>query len=431
MNNRKKILLSVLHSLWMILLVFILQKSPIIFNYEVNLTQNLWETEFYARFGKVKNQNQFTQKFFFINTARSFEIDDETPSETANLRTNRAQLLSVLKTLNENKDDFAVIFLDIFIPEAQSATDIELQKVVGELKQHKKIVTVTNVVNYYEPMTNLPSLVKSIRFHSNDYTLYEKNMFGDALSGPAYYPLSNSDAFFKFNYNVRIENKSRKQAPLLLYECIDSKTAKAPFGFGLFYKYNGDGRLYQNIYIPKIILDNNSLHYVKDETSAQNAEFLNELADDEEFLTDKLSREPGKIIFIGDMSFGDVHYAKGARISGPMLVANTLIALMEANNRISYLYLIFLVFAFSAVSYLTFNPKILETESRRKIKFSLLHSIYQYLISKSNYLILLGATLVGIFIFNQYIFLFFNLIYIFLLSKIINWNKKSRAAFSA
>ncbi|MDD3459022.1 MAG: hypothetical protein PHO74_06060 [Weeksellaceae bacterium] len=420
-SQKRKIWISMLHSLWMVLLVFILQKLPVIFNYEVNLTHNLWETEFYARFGKVKDHDKFAQKFFFVNTARSFEIDDEAPSGTANLRTNREQLLSVLKSLNANKNDFEVIFLDIFVPEASSETDEELQKVVAELKQHKKIVTVTHVVNYYEPMSNLPSLVQSIKFHSNDYTLYEGNAFGDSLSGPAYYPLSNSDAFFKFTYNVRIEDELRKQAPLLLYECISDKTAKNPFLFGLFYKYNGDGRFYQNIYIPKIILNNNDLHYFKTEEFAQNAEFLSELAVDEEFLQDKLSREPGKIIFIGDLSFGDIHYAKGARISGSLLVANTMIALMEAHNRISILYLIFLVLAFAVISYFTFWPKMLKKENQRKIRFRRLNSVYRYMISKSNYLILLATSLIGIFIFKQYIFLFFILIYIFLLNKTIGF----------
>jgi|GEM_PF-2469242 len=423
-NWKRKILISVLHSFWMILLVFVLQKLPVILNYEVNLTQNLWETEFYARFGKVKNNDKYSRKFFFINTARSFEIDDDSPPGTANLRTNREQLLSVLKTLNENKASFEAAFLDVFIPEAQTETDIQLRQIVAELKQNKKIVTVSNVVNYYEPLSDLPSLVKSIRFHSNDYTLYEENMFGNSLSGPAYYPLSNSDAFFKFSYNVPIEKKLRKQASLLLYECISGNTAESPFLSGLFYKYKSDSRLYQNIYIPKIILSNEDLHYVKTEEFAQNTEFMNELADDEEFLADKLRREPGKIIFIGDMSFADIHYAKGARIGGPLLVANTLIALLDANNRISYLYLLFLAIAFSAVSYFTFWPKILEAESRRKIRFRLLHSAYQYFIAKSNYLILLMTTLIGIFVFNQYIFLFFNLIYIFLLSKIVRWQKR-------
>lgn len=432
-NLKQRILLSVLHAFWMVLLIFILQKLPVILNYEINLTQDLWQTEFYARLGNVQNNDKYTKKFFFINTSRSFEIDEKVRDGIANLRTDRKQLLSILKTLNESKQSFDVIFLDIFIPEtkAETETEIQLQKIISELKKNKKIVTVSNVVNFYEPLSNLPPLIKSIRFHSNDYTLYEENAFGDSLSGPAYYPLTNSDAFFKFNYNISIGNKMRKQAPLLLYECISNETAEAPFMFDLFYGYKDKAGLYQNIYIPKIILNNGDLHYYKTDLFTQNTEFLSELVNDEEFLKDKLNREPGKIIFIGDMLFADVHYAKGTRISGPVLVANTLIALLEANNRISYLYLIFLIIAFSIVSYFTFWPKILERESKRKIRFPIFHSVYQYIIAKSNYLILLITSLIGIFVFNQYIFLFFNIIYVFLIGKLLKLLTKRKSKTTA
>lgn len=405
-------------------MVFLWLRQPVIYDYEFGLTKKLSEIEYSTRMGKVKYRDEYKKKFLFVNTAHSLITDDEVAENEPNVRTNPAQLATVLENLYQHKNLYDIIFLDVYFPFAKSKEDSALISIVHRLQEAKKIVTVTQVLQE-EPQDNeahLPDWIKIFQTYKDNTRLQvNPNMFGNQFSAPAFYPLSNIDAFYKFIYNIEIDGKLHKEAPLLMYENIKQQTANSPFMMGVFYRYKGNSSIYQNIYPPRIILTDEQLEWDKKEHFGNrvNLDFLADFG--EESLVLRLKDGEKKIIFIGDLVYGDNHTTAQGKIKGILIVANALIALLENTNQLSYAFLVFLFFLFALISYLTFYTHHRELLKKEFVRNPLLNKMIIFVIERANYLILFLGTLVGIFIFNHYLFLLFNTIYLFLLEKIIGW----------
>lgn len=431
---KKRFFWSIAHGIFMILLVLLWMRQPFIFKYEYNTTENLLSFKDFKGFTENSVRNKYINQFFFINTAHSFIIDDEA-SETGklNVRTDRQQILELLKILNKNPDVFEILFLDVFIPEIKSESDKELILVVEKLKEKNKIVTANIIVDDFidpnkEALQNdkAPRIVKQMKSSLKYQRENHPNIFGEHLSGPLYYPLSMNDAFYKFHHSVKINKDYIKQAPLLLKEIKEGKKAKKPFFWNTLYFYEDDFSLYQNIDIPEMILSSNDLYDMNMNSTFQNTGNLDTWIElDGEILLDKLRSEPGKIIVIGDMALGDIHYTLAGRTEGPLIVANTLISLIEGHNKLSYPYLLYLIFSFGLVSYLTFYPEVLSNLKEKQFRNRAINFFYHYLVDKSKYLVLFFATLIGLYVFKHYMFLLFTLFYIYVVGLIIREYKRA------
>ena len=79
----------------------------------------------------------------------------------------------------------------------------------------------------------------------------------------------------------------------------------------------------------------------------------------------------GKILFIGNFE-GDTHATPVGKISGPVMLANIYLSLLNREHVISYGFLIALFIVFSALSYMAWFKKMPEI----KLNFNFLFSSY-------------------------------------------------------
>lgn len=434
-RSRKRLYWSLGHGLFMIFLVFCWMRQPFIFKYEYNATENLLSFKDFKGMTENSLRNKYVNKFFFLNTSHSLITDEEASEDgKINVRADRKQLTELFQILQKHPDLYDIIFMDVFIPEIKSDEDTELIEVVAALQDQRKIITANIVVDDYidrrkEVKSNnrQPRIFKQMKASFKYKKENVPNIFGSEFSAPMYYPISMNDAFYKYHHNLKIEGTYTKQAALKLYENLTNKSARNPFLWDVLYLYQDEYALYQNIDIPEMVLSSEDLFDIHSHENFQNTGNLDMWIDfDGEFLIDKLRSEPGKIIIIGDMALGDIHYSLAGRTEGPLIVANTLISLLEKNNRLSYLFLGYLWLSFSLVSYLTFYPEILENLKTKNFRLRLFNFFYHYLLDKANYLVLFIATLIGLYAFKHYIFLLFTLFYIYIVGLIIKEYKRNR-----
>ncbi len=410
----KRILISALHGLFMIILMFVWLRQPYIFGYEFSMTKDMIGLESYFRLGETKNRKKYYDKFYFINTSNSLIVDKNASSYQPNVKTDREQLLKFLEIAETHKNLYDIILFDVFINELENKTDTLLYNTIYRLKQKGKIVTSNNVNDNY------------IRKKDTYYSMVEKNALGDTLSGSVYYPMSMEDSFYKFSYQLLPDKgEKQKQLPLLAYECMQKDKANSSFLFNTFYTYKHKKGIFQNIYIPRITLGyKDIILQSNDDAIAPNTSNLSWLYDDEESVVKVLQSKPKPVIVIGDVLWGDKHYSTNGLIQGPLIATNALIALMEQNNQMHLYYLLFLWLTFTVVSYFTFYPYLIQRAKNATIKVSWLAKIRNYIMDELNYFILVFATLFGVFVFDHYIFLLFNVMYIYILEKILPFIKE-------
>lgn len=443
MNTKsKRIALVSVHSLWMILLVFFWMRQPFISDKEFGLTAKLVEEGDKYRWNKEKVKKKYLEKFFFINTSHSLEAYDEAPFDwSSNVITNRGQLLSVFKKLENHTDKFDLVFLDVYIDAHRNDSvgaqiDAELAAVISRLKKKEKVITVSNISDYLGSSFPAPRVESVDRVLTNKL-VYEPNIFGDDLSGSAYYPPSLGKSFYRFQYQMKVDDREIKQASMLMYELAMNDRAGNPFLFDLFYKYENQPGVFQNITIPRMKLKDSDLKTGVLLKNKEGVEMekpvvmnLNLLYDEDETLLEEIiSHFPNQIIVIGDMNFIDNHETTGGVVAGPVVVANTLITLFEKENKLHFLYFVFLFFAFAAVSYFTFYPEVTQKLKAKKFKYEIIGYPYHYVMGKLNYFILFVTAILGLVIFKAYIYFFFSFFYVFFITRaraFINYVEEAR-----
>lgn len=412
-KHLKRWSISLLHGLWMTLLVFLWLRQPYIFDYEFDATKDINDIEWYLRGGKVYGEDEYGKKFLFVNTSQSLVVDSTCAYNQPNVKTDRKQLNEFLEILNKNPNLYEGILFDVFVDELQDKDDSLLYNIIMQLKAKHKIATVNNIdENYY--------------YQGKDkyYSVLKQNAFGTELSGTDFYPKSMSDAYYKFQYQIKPdEGDLQQQLPLLAYENMTGKQSSKPFFFDIFYRYKGDSKLYMNYYIPRIVLGYNDIVIQSDEEK-ENTIQLSWYYNSEDAVKQMLIQHKKPIIIIGDLLLGDLHYSTNGLIRGPLIAANAMIPLLNGGNCLHISYLLFLIIAFTIISYLTFYHSDLKEWKPKRIKSELLQNIISGFLDNLNYLILIIVTMYGIFMFNNYIFLIFNLLYIFAIEKLLDFTKK-------
>ena len=425
-KKNKRILLSFIHAFWMITLMLFWVRQPFIFDYEFEICKDLIDIETVIRLGNTQGQKEYQNKFLFLNVSKNKEILTLNDEVTVT-RTSKNELQKTLNILAQDTTKFKAILLDILIDKEEneqnkSAID-SLQEAVDKLKG--KII----LTNEFDGEVIKKSAI----------TTDSKN------TGIATYNKSLSDAFYRLDFSKKLshDNKYYKQTPLLMYELIENKKASQPFCFGLFYTYKNDLHLYQNVIVPKMtLLDENRItlenaYYKALDTTYFGIKFLKKEPIEYSYncydigtfnsnyhqtAFDDLKKP---IIIIGDFE-SDIHYTTNGQVSGPMVLANSIISLYNGSNKISFWYLFFIISSFTFISYLTFFYLPYQSENKFKSKYKWLNAIVNFIIDEINFVVLALVTLIGIFVFKYYMFLFFNTIYLMIVSKIIDWNIKRK-----
>lgn len=432
----KRLFISFFHAILMIGMMLFWIRQPFIFDYEFEICKDLIDLEYVIRLGNTQGENEYQNKFLYLNTSNNKELEIEN-QETSKSRTSRKELQKTLNILANNSTKFKVVLLDIFLDKPDNQNDsirvkdsvgiINFQKTIDRLEG--KIVITNEVINAeYTTINQSPLKTK------------KENI------GIATYNKSLSDAFYRFDFSKKIDedNQYHKQTPLITYELLEKKNATKPFFFGLFYKYNdkNDHHIYQNIIVPKMTLldgnkiSNRSLMNSQNDSLYFGIPFLNKKSHKDvnyydigefndlyyETAFDKLKNP---IIIIGDFD-SDIHYTTNGQVSGPLVLANCIISLYNKSNKLSVWYILFVITSFTFISYLTFFYLPFERQDKFKSNMNWLNSIINFLINEVNFIILILVTLIGIFVFKYYMFLFFNTIYLMIISKIINWNIKRK-----
>lgn len=430
---RKRIGVSFLHAIWMVFLTFLWLRQPVIFDFETGITKGINDIVYYFNLGKNKTYDQYKNKFFYINTTHNLILDQNAPYYLPNVRTNRKDLVVLLDSLDRHSDAFESIFLDVFISEVEDSTDQALVNIVKRLQYKQKMIAVSEIVDNIDRSYKQPELLRSIHSYFKERnTFLFPNVFDPEYSGPVYYPLSNSDAFYKITYNFEVEEERVSQAPLKMYEAISERKAKPPFFLNLFYKYENLPGVYQNIYAPPMVIGMQDLSYGNNPLDYQNLENMEVFLEDGfAFLLQKLKEDSEKkIIIIGDFVFGDDHHSSVGRIKGPLIAVNSLIALKSESNKLSIKFIWFLVFSFFLVSYFSFYPEVISGLSKKNYKHYFTNTVFVYIVRKMKYLILFVSTIIGVLWFNYYLFLFSCLIYIYFVSHIVKWWRMRKAGIS-
>lgn len=431
---RKRIFWASLHSIWMIILVFAWMKQPVTWNYEFTTTKELLYISNGLKPKKTKLLKKYAREFLFINTAYSLKSYDEAPDYWgSNVITDRNQLTELMYLLLENQSHFKIAFLDVYLDRLiEGEQDQNLQKSVEKLKANHKLVTVNHVEQYYQKSRS--SFRQKVHKNFPDSLVLRPNILGEILSAPTFYRPSVQNTFYRFEFQLK--KGTLKQAPLLVYEIDQGITAKKPFLFNLFYKYDGKSGIHQNLYIPNMVLPSTLPETVMSldshgEKMEKLVKFdLNNLHSwgdyGKEILRDNLETFPNQILIIGDLGYMDRHATLKGVQNGSIIFSNLLIDLKEGANKLRGIYLVFLFISFFMVSYLTFYPNRLTELQQIEINIWGLNFLYHYFLRRLNYILLFFTVLLGLFWFNTYLFFFFNLIYIYILSQLIDYRKYKR-----
>jgi hypothetical protein len=169
-----------------------------------------------------------------------------------------------------------------------------------------------------------------------------------------------------FNKFRIVKNGYFSSIPVKLQECIDSVVYKRHFLYSTFNDSLCLSAIWPTLYLRNDQLQNNAL--------VQFAQYYNlgELLLDLEANPDNMSKYfQGKILFIGNFE-GDTHATPVGKISGPVMLANIYLSLLNREHVISYGFLIALFIVFSSLSYVAWFKKMPEI----KLNFNFLFSSY-------------------------------------------------------
>ncbi len=361
------------------------------YDYTFNLEENFFKKVSTFRDKVYSPPPKRTADFVFINTGKDLTLIEDTIDYGNVAISDREKILQLFRFLNVTPRGprFCVLDIQFYYPyNIQPSVDSMLQR---ELTAYGKVV--------------LP-VVK------NPNGLYAKPIY-TATYGHSNYRTFGS-AFNKFRILIQEEIKS---IPIVMHEKID----KAKY-LDHFYYPTCNGRLCLSAIWPTYYLKDSDLkkstniksleeiegaRQVAKKTTLGTAEYLNlgELLFDIEANPDAYLRAfENKIMIIGNFQ-EDVHVTPIGKISGPLLLANLYLSLLNHEHLVSPWLLLLMVASFSGLSYVAIYKKM--PELNIKFKFMLSSFLTKFIKSYVSYFgAMFAISLVAFLIFNVQIALF-------------------------
>ena len=307
------VLFFVLHSFFLTMVSIYLLNLSYIYEDELYLVQ---ATSVIKKF-LIRNQTKpDRQRFLFVNVAWEKQLIDKLDAQGFTLGTqvitDRKKITGFLKKLNAEPVNHQYLLCDInFID--PSNDDEELQKEFDHLK---------NYIVSYSPGIN----------KKDSNTILNANK---AVSG---YETYNIDKFIKFKI---VQSDSFKSIPVRMYEDLHQKKLDID---DYFFKI---GKKY---ILNSFIVDFRIWSYDFSENSQYKYDLIN--LGDFLYLPDsafkKLTQD--RLIIMGDFEENDVHETIYGRMSGPLILQNTFLALENEDNVISPFFVLYLFICFFIIS---------------------------------------------------------------------------------
>lgn len=364
---RKKIFLSFLSGLVILIITWIYQS----YNFSFFIEDAFFRKTFFWKYKIFHSAPENKREFVFLNTGKDLAIVDDTTEYGSVAISDREKILEITRILNSQPDKplFVVIDIQFYLPySVNRQIDTLLQ---DEINKSDRIL--------------IPIIKEA----------------GGKFKKPIYnaqYAYSGYETFgFGFN-KFQIWNKGDIHSiPVVLHERVDSSVYKQHKLY-----LSNDGHLSLTAIWPS--------YYLIDAEVKENKTSISQSYNLGEVLialkanpSDYSKIFPNKIVIIGNFA-DDIHYTPVGPMSGSVLLANIYLSVLNKQHWVSYIFLVIMLVAFSALSYLAWFSKIPEVKFKFKFIFS--PDVIKFL---KGYLSYFGSmfilSLIAI-LFNMYLALF-------------------------
>ena len=313
----------------------------------------------------------------------------------------RKKLARFFNILNRKPNNQKYVICDIFFADPAQPDDC-----IGD--------TISPDVQLKAELAKMKNVVLSYHF-KNDSDSLDLPIFLDAPRGIADYTTTNN-TFLKFNL---LHRDTIKSSPLLMYEYLHQQKLKKKNGF-----YWLNNRRILKSFIVDFRIRNYDLFIANDHYKVDNLDALLTLDD-----KDVLAHVKDRIIIIGDFQT-DKHETIYGETVGPLILLNTYLALVNGDNVITPLFLLFLFVCFFGISVMVFYPSNLFEKWLVK---TFEHTQFKHAITVLSYMsILIATSLLSFFLFNTHLSILLLTIYLWALKKAtrfayrqIGWIKKA------
>ena len=296
----------------------------------------------------------------------------------------RKKLARFFNILNSKPNNQKFVICDIFFADPSQPDDC-----VGD--------TISPDVQLKAELAKMKNVVLSYHF-KNDVDSLDLPIFLDAPRGIADYTTTNN-TFLKFSLLYRDTIKS---SPLIMYEYLHKQKLKKKNGF---YWLNNNRVL--KSFIVDFRIRNYDLFIAQDHYKVDNLDALLTLDDKE-----VLEHVKDRIIIVGDFQT-DKHETIYGETVGPLILLNTYLALLNGDNVVTPLFLLFLFICFFGISVMVFYPSNLFEKWLIK---TFENTQFKYAITFLSYMsILIATSLLSFFVFNTHLSILLLTIYLWAL----------------
>ncbi len=365
---RRKILLSLLSGLVILIITWAYQS----FNFSFFVEDSFFKKISFWKYQIYNSKPDRKADFVFLNTGKDVALVDDT-TEYGNVAiSDREKIYQLIKIINENaaKPLFTVLDIQFYYPYSINLQADSLLQ--AELKKNPRIV------------------IPIIKGGSGKYIkpLYD-----------AHYAFSGYETFgFGFNKFRIWDHGDIHSIPVTLHETLDTAIYKDHL---LYTTCNG------HLCLPAVwpsfyLLDKDVKENKTEITQSYNLGEMLILLQANPADYDTIFKD--KIVVIGNFA-EDVHSTPVGSMSGSVLLANIYLSLLNKEHFVSYLFLVILLIAFSALSYLAWFSKMPEVKFKFKFVFSpdVIKFVRGYLSYFGSMFLL---SLLALFLFNMHLALF-------------------------
>lgn len=386
-----KLAVAIVHAILLIYFTFQLLNQPFVHGNEVPLVQG-------ANYFKnivLSIENKPSHKdLMFIDVAYDKQMIEKLDTNGFPIGkqaiTDRKKLAKFFKILNSKPSNQKFVICDIFFGEPATIDECAGDTVSADVALKAELKKMKNIVLSYHFKEDKDSL--------------DLPIFKDPPRGIADYKTTNN-TFLKFNLLYRDTIKS---SPLLMYEILHKQKIKKG---KWFYWLNGKRVL--KSFIVDFRVRNYDLFVSKNRYKVDNLDALLTLDD-----KDILAHVKDRIIIVGDFQ-NDKHETIYGETVGPLILLNTYLGLLNGDNVITPMFLLFLFVCFFGLSFMIFHPA---NRFEKWLKNTFENTQFKAAITLLSYMSLLIVTsILSFFLFGIHLSILLLTIYLYVLKNIVRF----------
>ncbi|EAY28116.1 hypothetical protein M23134_02226 [Microscilla marina ATCC 23134] len=304
--------------------------------------------------------------------------------------TDRKKLAKFFKVLNRKPSNQKFVICDIFFADPATVDECAGDTASADVALRAELAKMKNIVLSYHFKEDKDSL--------------DLPIFRAPPRGIADYATTNN-TFLKFNLLYR---DSIKSSPLVMYETLHKQSLKKGKWF-----YWLSGKRILKSFIVDFKVRNYDLFVSKNRYKVDNLDALLTLDDE-----DILAHVKDRIIVVGDFQ-SDKHETIYGETVGPLILLNTYLGLLNGDNVVTPMFLIFLFGCFFCLSMMIFYPA---NYLERWLKNTFENTQFKSAITLLSYMSLLIVTsALSFFLFNIHLSILLLTIYLYVLKNIVRF----------